>query len=198
MLKPLSWFSCSCPAVLWWSHSFLPRPLEGAAFPGLHLGTPDPSFHQRTPVPDPRSPFREVPDETPSLDRCIPTLCKRCFYSLLAEAPLSFLWTIHFFSSCVRCVLLQAKPSTVLVPLQLFPQGSPVFEFHLILPDGTFCACFRVSFNKELFFINRALSPCVCVWVLPHHRTWQPLNIQQAPVDSFVPVFPQCMTCIVK
>lgn len=40
-------------AVLWWSLSSLPWPLEGAAVHGLHLSTPDPGFHQRTPVPNP-------------------------------------------------------------------------------------------------------------------------------------------------
>lgn len=59
----LSWFLWSHPGVLRGSPSSLARPLEGVAFPGLHLSTPDPRCHQRAAVPNVvvRKTLKEVP-----------------------------------------------------------------------------------------------------------------------------------------
>lgn len=124
------------PVVLWWSLSSLTQQLEGATFPGLFLSTPDPSVHQRTPVPNQfliRNVFKEVPDKGSALDHYS---CYPCYIH-----PLS--------TECVALFL--AKPSTVLVPCNRPPRWSfgswvspvpPVFP-----PDGAFWFFFPAHFK---------------------------------------------------
>lgn len=92
-MELLSWFLWSHCGVLWGSPSSLAWPLEGVAFPGLHLSTPDPRCHQRAAVPNVvvRKTLKEVTDKGLVWNHCVHLLLY--VSSALSGFSPVFLWT---------------------------------------------------------------------------------------------------------
>lgn len=160
--------------TLFWCLSSLPRPLEGAAFPGLSLCTPVPGFHRCTPVPDSlfRSPLLKVPDEAPGWIIAFAPCAKSGTVLPVQKLFLCFRGLFSLFHAPSVSRSRRSRP--VLVPWSLFRKV--VLFLNFACSSGfssrrsVSCGFFflpLLALIKE-FFVQRALSPGICVWVHLH------------------------------